>query len=159
MPDTVWQQIRNAIDARLKLILVANGYQTDAGKNVFYWRTTDFKQNEDGTLPDLPAIKYFETTEENETLNMAIESNTIALNIEVLAGGSDDEAVKTALDQMYADILKCVGVDETWGGLALLTEIKAHEVKLEREELLMGSILTVFELKYRHRRWDPFTAA
>jgi len=90
---------------------------------------------------------------------MAIESNTVALNIEVLAGGSDDATVKAVLDQMYADVLKCVGVDETWGGLALLTEMKAHEVKMEREELLMGSILTTFELLYRHRRWDPFTAA
>ena len=158
MALTVWQQIQSAIDTRLRTILITNSYKTNAGSNVFYWRTADFAQDEAGNFAEMPGIKYYETVEKTETISMAIELNTTTLNIECLATGSVDSTVKQILDQMYSDVLKCVGVDETWGGLALLTELKGHEVKLEREEILTGSILAIFEVQYRHKRWDAYTA-
>lgn len=156
--NSVWQQILAAIDTRLKGILISSGYQTDAGKNVFYWRTIPFAQDSEGTMSDLPGIKYFETSERTETLNFPIRTNTTSLSVECLATGSDDATVKATIDKIYADVMKAFGTDETWGGLAIITEKTGHEVKMEREEVLVGALSVTFEITYRHSRWDVSAA-
>jgi hypothetical protein len=152
--STVWQQIRSAIDTRLKAILVTNGYQTDAGKNVYYWRTASFAQDEEGNMPELPGIKYYELTEKNIAEAFPLRQNIVTLNVECIASGSDDATVKGIVDQVYQDVMKAIGTDETWGGKAILTDKVGHEVKMDREEILVGAIIATFEVTYRHARWD-----
>jgi hypothetical protein len=152
MADTVFQQIRSAIDTRLKTILVANGYNTDAGSHVFYWRTALLSPDS-----ELPGIIYLDTGESTENSEFALQTNKASVIVKCFACGSDDATIKAALDQIYADVMKAIGVDETWGGLAISTEKISHAIEMERKEQVVGSFSIEFQITYRHKRWDVYT--
>ena len=82
MSNSVWQNIRAAIDARFNTILVSNGFATDAGKNVYYWRT----------LPFSHLIRRRSITRRRKkvrTLNFNIQSEKVTIHVDCVATGSD----------------------------------------------------------------------
>lgn len=107
--DTIRQRIVDALETRLGSIMIAGGYKTDAGENVFKWR--------DHAVPEanLPAILFRDNgeTREQDTVNKV--SHFLELGLQILASG---ETADETIRQIYGDILQALRVDESFGDLA-----------------------------------------
>jgi hypothetical protein len=148
MSDTVRQQIISALDTRLKGILKTSGYATDVGQNVFDWRTE--------ILPEdlLPALIYRDISCETEITGMDVFTNRLRVQIEIAATGSTPMA---DIRSMLADIDKAIGVDLSWGNLAILTERISDEAIVATEENKFSGCQTVIVITFRTRGWDDYT--
>ncbi len=150
MADPVKKRILSAIDSRLKSILKVNGYETDAGENVFYWRTEPIPEDR------LPGIVYRDTVNRVEVGAGGLYENTLTVEIRGYAAGSGDEETKALVEKIGADIEKAVSQDDTWGGLALTTEKESEECDLERRERVYGQATVTVNVEYRTNRWDAY---
>lgn len=150
MADSIKKKILNAIDTRLKMILAANGYETNAGQNVFYWRTQMVPET------SLPAIVYRDTVNRSEVGAGGLYENLLTVEIDGFVVASTDLDAKTLLDKLEADIEKSIKVDDMWGGLALTTEKISDESTLDRKEKVFGWTAIVIEIEYRTTRWDAY---
>jgi hypothetical protein len=148
MSDTIRQQIITALDARLKAILKAGGYATDAGKNVYDWRTE--------TIPEdfLPALIYRDISCETEITGLEVFTHSLKIMIVIAASGSTSMA---EIRKMLADIDKAIGTDLTWGGLALLTARIGDESLVDTEENKFSGCQTIVMVTFRTRGWDDYT--
>src|SRR4030067_3246140 len=109
MADSIRQQIINAVDTRLKTIKIINGYETDAGLNVFHYKENPFEQDK------FLCIEYRDVNDYPEDLSFGLFLHTITLEIRAYANGITID--KTAR-KLKADIEKAINTDLTWGGLA-----------------------------------------
>lgn len=150
MPDSLRQQIIDAVDTRFKTILTANGYETDLGQNVFHWKENAFEQDH------LPCLEYRDVSDPPEDIAFQLRLHTITLEVRAYAKGSDVD--KTAR-KLIADIVKCIGTDLTWGGLAEDTEQISvpGEINMDHAEKKIAGTLLVFEIEYTSDRFDPYS--
>jgi len=112
---TLRQQIVDAIVTRFKDISTAGGYQTDLGTRVFLGRTTEPVESE------CPALNIWDTDEDNARRLNRIHEHRLKIQAFVYQAGST-VAGGAYVRKAVADIFKAIGVDVTWGGLALDTE-------------------------------------
>lgn len=109
MPTNKWQLIITAILAKLRTISIANGYETEAGSNIFEWRANPLEETE------MPGIVLRDTFPE-EVITVGAHEHTLLIELFIFTTGAD--AVAQAR-KVIADINKAMGsVDRTWGGLA-----------------------------------------
>ena len=148
MPDTIRQQIMDALKTRLKTITTTNGYQTDLGKNVFEWRSSALNSGE------LPAAIYRDTACETEEQISAHQHN-LSIEVEVIAASGAGTAVEVR--QLIADVAKAVGSDITFGGLATNTIPLGDESASEQDEKKIGGALIHFAVSFRTKEWDHYS--
>src|SRR3990170_3357246 len=80
MADSIRQQIMTAIDTRLKLITITNGYETNAGNNVYeFW---DIALEDD----ELPAIIWRDGAEDSDLLVNTTQDIDSRVNIADIGG-------------------------------------------------------------------------
>lgn len=141
------QQIVDAIETRMKTILTANGYATNAGQHVYVWPTTARADSE------LPALLIFDTTAEiNEDGGIIGKfQHTLEINIVAEASGSTS---RTVVRSMIADIFKAIGTDEYFGGLVEVTSQPSHGINLEQGDKLYGAGIVRFSVTYRTNQWE-----
>jgi hypothetical protein len=136
------QQIVNAVDARFKAIKIANGYNTDLGNKVYRWKSTDIDRIETMALiyRDLKA-PVLDAPHNKSDHNLLFEADIIAK-----AGTLTDDEVRKMLD----DVNKAIGVDWTWGGLAIRTAIIENAISdIEQADKIVGVGKIIFEILYR----------
>lgn len=138
MPDTKRQQIVTALAARLALIQVANGYQTDAGLNVNEWLVTPLE------LQDPPALN-FRDEEDVIELTTGKDLHTLTIAIECYATGSSSPAT---LRLMLADIVRAIAVDNTFGGLVEDTTISSESISVRQEEKRLAAVNLKILIQY-----------
>ena len=104
------QAIIDAFKVKLQLILVASGYHTDAGLNVFCWRNTALQPEE------LPGIVFRDgvdsADEEFATTTGDQLYYKLPVKIDLICNDADTAR------QMIADCQKAINTDRTLGGLA-----------------------------------------
>ncbi len=146
--DTVRQKIMDAIDTRLQTILIANGYKTDAGLKVFAWK--DFGMDD----ADLPALVYKDIIDDPDQVTIGNVDNTLLVEVTALAakGSTSDEQIR----EMIADVIKAVGVDETWGDLAEFTLLPSASMEVEQLEKKIFGAQVDLRIEYQTARFDPF---
>ena len=153
--DSIRQQIITTFHARMEEIRRLNGYTTDVGAHVFPWAT------EEVTMEDTPSLTYRDRAAAGE--QTTIEDNEgqqeFALSVEIEVAdnrpGTDRTAAATCR-AMIADVYAAIGVDDTWGGLALYTTLGDDEMELQRgEHVLCRATITVV-ITYRTKMWDPY---
>lgn len=147
--DTVRQKIIDAIDTRLQTILISNGYKTDAGLKVFAWK--------DGVAlddTDLPALVYKDVFDEPDQVTITNVDNTLTVEVTALVakGSTSDERIR----EMIADVIKCVGVDETWGDLAEFTRLPSGSMEVEQLEKKIFGAQIDLRIEYQTARFDPY---
>lgn len=134
------QQIIDAIIARMQLIKLANGYQTDLGNNV-----NDFKTRYDED--DLPGLSVCDTIANHElasgspTATNQIDTMSVQLRVFV----SDDTPAQE-LRTMIADIWKAIKVDPRWGSLAMQTIPKRSGIVIESDAFQIGGAAVEIEI-------------
>jgi len=139
MVDSIRQQILDNVDTRFKAV-------TAFGDNVFQWRTTELSQDE------LPALCYRDIAEESQNSNFGYHDSW--LTIECIISVADSTSAETARN-LIADILTAIGSDQTWGGLAILTEPSSNEMILKEDSNIIAGIQIIFKIQFRTRSFDP----
>jgi len=148
MADTLRQKIVDAIDARLKTIKTANGYQTNLGNNVFEWRVTPLNSD-----TELPGAVYSDT-QDTIDLTIGLHLHTLKIVINMAAKGS---ASPSDMRKLIGDIHKMIGVDVTWGGLAEDTKITSEIILPAHEENKFMGIEITIEVEFTTKPFDPFS--
>ena len=146
MADSIRQQIITALDTRLKTIRTASGYQTDAGAHVFDW--------EERTLDDseLDAIVYRDRQNAPAAATLSkLLHYTITVEIELKTKAAGNTAAR--LRKMLADILKAIGTDETFSGLATRTTPGQDEIDIQQDDKIKGQARLTISIEYEATKW------
>lgn len=146
--DTVRQKIMDAIDTRLQSILIANGFKTNAGQNVFPW------QEYGVTNTKLPALLIRDVDDDPDQETVGNVDNILTVQVIALTAKSatSDQQVR----EMIADVIVAVGVDETWGDLAEFTLLPPAGMELlQLEKKLFGAQIDLL-IEYQTARFNPF---
>lgn len=146
MPDSKRQKIVTAIDTALKNIKTSQGYETDLGDNVFEWREEPLQETE------IPGAIWRDTDAPvDETFGEHLHK--MILEVELFSSGASAPAL---LRKLIADVVKMIGANLTWGGLAEDTRPQTEDIKTDRESKRIGSALLKFEILYLTARFDPY---
>lgn len=145
--------ILNEIETRMKTITVSNNFNTNAGNNVFVWKTDNFHENElpginitDPFLVELPEVVQGQYNFQTHELGVEIEARCAAGAVNV----------QTARE-LIADINKAVGVDLTWDGNAIhtvKTEGRNDELDIDEQGKFLGGVLIRISVLYRTTAWQ-----
>ncbi|MCC7202446.1 MAG: hypothetical protein IT393_07295 [Nitrospirae bacterium] len=149
MADSKRQQIVNAIDGKLKTILVSNGYETSLGNNVYEYWDVALEESE------LPGVIWRDSSEICTPLISDMQDRLLTVSLTLQAIGAD---APKQLRKMIADIEKAIKTDLTWGGLAIDTDpVNMTEAfEIEHKEHLVGACRIEFTLKYRTGYLNPY---
>ena len=148
MPESRRQELVAAVLARFKGIRIADGYETNLGLNVSEWRTDPMQEGEKDllNLRDTVSPILEEDTIGAHTHNLTVEVDLLSVN----------ETPATQYRKMIADVIKAIGVDLTWGGLAEHTEPGAEELVVEQASRKVIGGLVRFTVIYSTARWTVY---
>jgi hypothetical protein len=141
------QAIIDFLDANLKQISVSNGFNTDAGKNVFDWRSYPI------TSAEIPAIVY------NDNLAKIEKEGPIGffrwvLRVQIAFYGNSAKEVRNGI----ADILKVIKICDSskFGGQAVDVSlaVDSSEMVIERHNTESGASLVAVEIIYDAPLWE-----
>lgn len=142
--DSKRQQIINAIITRFKTVLIANGYEIDLGQHVFDYKPAPWQSSE------IPGVDI----RENDKIERLIgqELHTMRVRCQCVSANDTNNSLTTPPEmarKIQAGIVKAVGVDITWGGLAEDTGLVNAEPAdvLVGEQVFMGAEV-LFEIQY-----------
>lgn len=152
MPTDFRQQIVTAIDTRFKTILVANGYITGIGANVDWYRLSA------PPVASLPAIDCRDT-DAMSWAGAGMHEHKLSVASDIYMQPTYSSA-DTIMRQAIADIIKCIGVDPTWGNLAADTLLPDETgLTIEQKEYCLAAIGFLFIVQFFTNAWDPYTGA
>ncbi len=142
------QDIVNAVKARMLLIRTANGYATEIGADQSEWNVT-------GKSPqELPSHEVRDAVEEAKVEKPNAGLYERHLEITVIAELFEDAAGATNARLALADIIKAVGTDPTWGGLAKFTLPVEEEIKVAEEGQRISGVTMIFQVVYFRQPWE-----
>lgn len=145
LPDPIQQKIIDAIDIRFKTILISNGYFTDVGQHVDWWKKSL-------AIANLPGMNLRNRTE-SRSVGPGVYDRTLTINIEASVSGSDSPKVAR---QIEADVEKAISVDETWDYLAHKTDILGRDLEAAQAENKIAQINITIQIEYHTGRGQPF---
>jgi hypothetical protein len=145
------QQIVDAIKARFAGISVANGYQTDVGL-----KQTEWNPGPKGADPEADELPGHDIRDEVETAvidNKNSGTFTRVLEIVVIAELREPAPGATLARKALEDLIKAVGVDPTWGGLARRTLPVEDDINVDELGQQIGAARLRFKVEYGRRPW------
>jgi hypothetical protein len=141
------QAIIDFLDTNLRQILFSNGFNTDAGKNVFDWRSYPI------TAKELPAIVYNDSLAKIDPVR-PIGSFRWVLRVQIAYYGSTAKDVRNGI----SDILKVVEVCDSskFGGQAVDVSlaVDSNEMVIEKHNTESGASLITIEIIYDAPLWE-----
>ena len=151
------QQIVEALSTRLKSIRIgaqvtidgqAYTYQSDIGRKVFEWRTTDLTPGEGEMLCFWDPI----LDPDEESASIGHLNHALQVFIEYVAEKQRPEMAR----KVMADVRAAVGTDGTFGGLADGTSIVrvGNDLKAVLADRSLAGMLCVLEIRYSTPRWE-----
>jgi hypothetical protein len=138
------QQIMDEVDKALKNIKKINGYQTDAGYNVFAWRDHELQMSE------LPAIVYYDRIINKR--GDVINRQRWALRVDIYCYASNPADVR----MLIADVLKAIGNADAnkYGNNAITTELGDNEMEIEHKGQTAGEAIVSITIIYDTPLWE-----
>jgi hypothetical protein len=140
--SSVRQQVTDALAASLRLIRTTNGYQTEAGANVFVWRKYEL------TASELPCLLVSDTALSRDMVIIGTVDNTLTAEIVAVAEGSTSAAQARLIE---ADLIKCLedfdlaAVMPDWGAL----RVEQSTLAMEQHEQVVAAVSITVKLNYR----------
>lgn len=132
-----------ALKARLQTITVANGYQTDLGLDVAYWR--------DPTVEHGRACVGFRDVRAEHTRQNAMHLHTVRVQIVAFVFGDD---LGAAMDAAADDIIRAIGTDPTLGVGLAVAEIVESEWDIRGDAGEAGTVNIGIDIKYKVPAWN-----
>lgn len=142
------QQIVDAVKARMLLVLVANGYQTDVGADQTEWHLTAKPPDE------LPSHEVRDEIEEANVEKPTSGLYERRLEITIIASLVEEAAGATKARLALADIIKAVGTDPTWNGLAKFTLPLQEQIMVAEEGQRISGVTVTFVVVYFRKPWE-----
>lgn len=159
MPDSIREQIVAALENRLKTITVADGYNFDLATKVFIWRDSEYAEEE------LPALNIMDVEEDTSNLSVQSQQEQL-LKVEIhgmnMATAADGTTKTTKLNatqirKLNSDITKALGVDTRLGGLSIDILPGKSEIEVAQDKKTVAGLKRTVYVKYRTKRFDPYT--
>lgn len=147
------QQILDKVKERFALITVANGYQTDIGLKQTEWHPGPKSANPDDD--ELPGHDIRDEDEETiiEKKNSGVYDRQ--LEITVIAEQREADATATLSRLALEDMIRAVGKDQTWDGLARRTLPLNDGISVDELGQQVGAALLRFRIEYSRPPWEP----
>jgi hypothetical protein len=145
MTDSIHQQMIGKVDTRLKTILKAGGYKTDAGQHVFDWLDRELADSE------LDAIIYRDKTKDIKPETLHNYEKRIEIEIEVKTKASTGTAKR--LREMLEDVHKAIGTDDRWSNLAIDTQPVSEAMDIQRSDKISGMATLTIYIEYETEKW------
>lgn len=142
--------IITAIDTRLKTIFVAGGYELNLGSNIYWWIMRPLDPDS-----DLPAI-CLKDRDAITWSGIGEHLHELEISVEIYMKPAYTAAAAT-MRKAIADMIKCIGVDVTWGGLAQDTLLPPEEtLAIEQQEYCFVAVGFRFVVQFLTNAWDPY---
>lgn len=135
------QQIMTAVGTRLGTITLANGYVTNLGTNVSYWHDLPLEYAQE-------ALVYRDESQDYSQANR-VQDCLLHVELEAVVLGA------TRAGDALSDLIRAIGVDATWGGLAVSTQLVRDEIAVETDGREVAQVLLQFDIAYRTPLWQP----
>jgi hypothetical protein len=146
MADSKQQQIISALDTRLKSILTAGGYETNLGQNVAWFRQEPFSETESGISAE---------ASENAPVWIGAQCQlhflVVRVNVVLPAGAAAPE-----LRKAIADVIKAIGTDLTFGGLAEDCTLGEMPQDIGQEAVRSGGAIINMIIEYTTEPWNAY---
>ena len=130
----------------MKTISVANGYETALGLNVFEWREEPLQESE------VPGA-IWRDTDSAAILTIGSHNHGMTVEVEIFALGT---TAPTIMRKAMSDVIKLVGLNRTWTGLAEDTEPGDEDINTEKESRRIASATVSFGVIYTTEQFDPY---
>jgi hypothetical protein len=142
------QQLVNKVKERFAAITTANGYQTNIGAQLTEWHLSPKEPAQ------LPGLDVRDETEETVVENKNSGVYERKLQITAIAELLETTETATQARKAEADIIRAVGVDQTWGGLARRTLPETADVTVDDKGQRIGAVRVVFQIEYSRKPWE-----
>lgn len=142
---SVRQQLVTAVEAALAGIRKTNGYATNAGATLQPWRTRMLGKDE-----DRPALTVRDPADVIARTTYGLDSHGLTLEVE---GATDGDATAADLRELAADLLKALGADPTWGGLAEDTALTGVRLDVVQDGIPTGMVTVTAVVQYETDPW------
>lgn len=140
------QQIVTQLDARLKTILVVNGYKSDIGAHVFPWQATPLE------IADLPAILYRDSQNDPQDGGPIGQFRWgLIIEIDIVISGSTS---LSDIRNMLQDLHRCISIDRRWSGLAESTEQPSDSIQIEQKDNIVCGASLKLSIIYDSPLWE-----
>jgi hypothetical protein len=150
MADTKHQQIVAALLTRMQGILISGAYETNAGLNVQEWPAVEVSEAD-----EMPAIIVRDSAVAVTRETNSTDLHTMVVSFECLAKGSTAPA---EVRKVMGDVIKAIGTDLTYGGLAEDTNLVAHSLgQVSQEDRRLGGGEVQVQIEYITTHMNPFT--
>lgn len=137
-------QIVAALATRMGTIATPT-YNTNAGANVDVWRVTPYNENE------LPAINIMDVRDELEGEQIPASQDWM-LGVRIHCIANLNQVPDGILRSMIADVYKAIGVDDTFGNLAIQTNLENDDSEIEQKEKRTGVGTVNVSIQYRENK-------
>jgi hypothetical protein len=144
---SIHQDIIDAIDIRLKTILISNSYNTDIGNSVFHWRNTNL------TEADLPGIIYRDSAVNDKEENAITGGWITKFLIEIVGFDTLAGTTPARMRLITQDIYDAIRVDDLWGGLVHDTTPVSDEIDIQNKDKISGMASVIIEIDYLASKW------
>ena len=146
------QQIVDKVKERFALIRVANGYQTDIGL-----KQTEWNPGPKGADPEADELPGHDIRDEVERTVIQNKNSGVyerQLEVTVIAEVREEGPGATLARRALEDMIKAVGVDQTWGGLARRTVPIEDDINVDELGQQIGAARIKFTVEYSRRPWE-----
>lgn len=175
MADSLRQKLVDALLARLRAILVANGYETNLGRNVVEWRNLETQPWAEGDFIDESGQSIVNVKDKAEpgddSTIQGRHSKDLQFELDVatkkavassaLDPGTGDATLTIAhqVRKLIADIEKSLGGQGTWLTTVTIHKISAlsvNDMDVTEAGNVLGHARLQFSIQYSSRRFDPY---
>jgi hypothetical protein len=149
MADSLREGVVQAFDTRLKEILTAGGYETDAGTNVEGWKDTPHD------IASLPALVWRDT-DLKEPEAGATDVHNLTIEIDAVVVKTSTVSAMAQLRKLIADVVKVLGTDLTLGALAQDIRQLGEEIQVDHEDKKIMTATLLFDVIFTSGHFDPY---
>jgi len=149
MADSIRQDIIDAIKTQLATIKTTAGYETNIGNHVFEWKCDNWEENQ------TPGVSIYDKEEEVGVVELS--RHDLRLNVSIIACVTEGTTTSANCRKALADIVKMVGLNKRWGGLAYSTFWRGSTMNVLQDETTKGEVEVRLEIRYRLGQFDPYT--
>ena len=138
------KSIVDFLETKFKTIAIPT-YNTDAGDNVFVWKSTAYEAAE---MPALNIRDVKDTVLDELAATVGIWTHNLDLEIDFIAN------TIAMARSVIVDVTKALGVDTTCGGNAVMITMKENEIHTEQEDKIVAGGVIRFTILYRTNRFS-----
>jgi hypothetical protein len=143
--QTLW----NAVKGRMALINGTGGYQTSVGSDIREWQLTPLERT------DIDCLLISDPREvPGEDQNKNSGGFNRYLEFELKAFLAESTASPEKARKVEEDLIKAIGVDERWGGLARRTHMGISEIAVDEKGARIGGLDFTIRIEFSRARWE-----